>query len=149
MDETRSNTIKRYFEALRPGGLPVNASGALGKEAGEASPWWLPSQQTKKNLVEGARFNWVKGEIQLSQTKLTENQKGGIESRDAVVKHALGVFEVVGRQRHNGSSTVNYIRLRLVAQQPELDLLGSGKSQPSDITCDVSGPKITGFTYFI
>lgn len=41
------------------------------------------------------------------------------EARDAAVKHAVDVLEAVGRQQHDGSYTVNYIRLRFVAQKPE------------------------------
>ncbi|KAJ5496201.1 methyltransferase [Penicillium fimorum] len=76
-----------------------------------------------KALVEGASFNWVKGEVQLRQTTLTENEKYGVEgwirlfcgpflellpatkARDAAVKHTVGVLEAVGRQQHNGSLT--------------------------------------------
>ncbi|KAI9925475.1 hypothetical protein ASPWEDRAFT_41570 [Aspergillus wentii DTO 134E9] len=155
--ETRANTIKGCFEALEPGGLFVNESGALGnvaevhsaiisglvtqgipvEQAREASPWWFPSVQAMKNLVEGAGFIWVKGEAELRQTRLTDNEKGGVEgwirlfgehflqllptveARDAAVKHAVDVLEAVGRQQHDGSFTVNYIRLRFVAQRPE------------------------------
>lgn len=41
------------------------------------------------------------------------------EARNAAVKHAVNVREAVGRQQHDGSSTVNNIRLRFVAQKPE------------------------------
>ncbi|KAJ5970029.1 methyltransferase [Penicillium viridicatum] len=66
--ETRPNTIKGCFEALKPDGLLFNESGALGnvaevhsaiisglvtqgipvERAREASPWWFPSQQAMK-----------------------------------------------------------------------------------------------------
>ncbi|KAJ5706459.1 S-adenosyl-L-methionine-dependent methyltransferase [Penicillium majusculum] len=77
-------------------------------QAREALPWWFPSQQAMKELIEGAGFNWIKGEgeVQLRQATLTENEKGGvegwirlfgepflellptIEARDAAIKHA-------------------------------------------------------------
>ena len=41
------------------------------------------------------------------------------EARDAAVKHAVDVLVAVGRQQHDGSYTVNYIRLRFVAQKLE------------------------------
>ncbi|KAF7590737.1 hypothetical protein BBP40_002475 [Aspergillus hancockii] len=129
--ETRSNTINGCFKALKPGGLLVSESGALGnvaevhvaiisalvlqgipvEEARAASPWWFPSQQAMKQLVEEAGFQWIKGEAELRQTKLTDNTEGGIEgwirlfgepflqilptkeARDAVVKHAVDVLE--------------------------------------------------------
>lgn len=50
-------------------------------QAREALPWWFPSQQAMKELIEGAGFNWIKGEgeVQLRQATLTENEKGGVE----------------------------------------------------------------------
>ncbi|CAI7655245.1 unnamed protein product [Penicillium viridicatum] len=151
------NTIKGCFEAPKLGGLLVSESGAPGnvaevhsaiisglvtqgipvEKAREASPWWFPSQQAMKELVEGARFDWIKGEVQLKQTKLTENENGGVEgwirlfgepflgllpttkTRDAAVKHAVVVLEAVERQQHEGSFTVNYICIRFFAQKPE------------------------------
>ncbi|CRL27452.1 Methyltransferase type 11 [Penicillium camemberti] len=125
--ETRSNAIKGCFEALKPGGLLVSESGALGNVAE-----WFPSQQAIKELIEGAGFNWIKGEVQLRQITLTENEKGGVEgwirlsgepflgllpiteAQDAAVKHAVDILEAVGRQQYDGSFTVNYIRLRFV-----------------------------------
>ncbi|KAE8382846.1 S-adenosyl-L-methionine-dependent methyltransferase [Aspergillus bertholletiae] len=154
--ETRSNTIKGCFNALKPGGVFVSESGALGnvaevhaaivsalvvqgipvEEARAASPWWFPSQEAMKQLLEGEGFQWVKGEAELRQTRLTDHKEGGIEgwirlfcepflqvlptveARDAAVKHAVDVLEGVGRNQHDGSFTVNYIRLRFVAQKP-------------------------------
>ncbi|KAJ5807667.1 S-adenosyl-L-methionine-dependent methyltransferase [Penicillium robsamsonii] len=46
-------------------GIPV-------EQAREASPWWFTSQQAMRDLVEGAGFSWVKGEVQLTQVTLTE-----------------------------------------------------------------------------
>ncbi|KAE8350443.1 S-adenosyl-L-methionine-dependent methyltransferase [Aspergillus coremiiformis] len=154
--ETRSNTMKVCFNALKPGGLLVSESGAFGnvaevhasiisalvlqgvpiEDARAASPWWFPSQQGMRQLVEGVGFQWVKGEAELRQTKLTDNKDGGIEgwirlfgepflqllptveARDAAVKHAVDILEAVGRNEHDGSFMVNYIRLRFVAQKP-------------------------------
>ncbi|OGM43897.1 methyltransferase [Aspergillus bombycis] len=154
--ETRSNMVKGCFNALKPGGIFVSESGALGnvaevhaaivsalviqgipvEEARAASPWWFPSQEAMKQLLEGEGFQWVKGEAELRQTKLTDHKEGGIEgwirlfcepflqvlptveARNAAVKHAVDVLEGVGRHQHDGSFTVNYIRLRFVAQKP-------------------------------
>lgn len=53
-------------------GIPV-------EEARAASPWWFPSQEAMKQLLEGEGFQWIKGEAELRQTKLTEHKEGGIE----------------------------------------------------------------------
>ena len=47
----------------------------------EVSSWWFPLQQTMRKLIEGADFNWIKGEVQLRQTTLTEDEKVGVEGR--------------------------------------------------------------------
>ncbi|KAI3326818.1 S-adenosyl-L-methionine-dependent methyltransferase [Xylariaceae sp. AK1471] len=154
-ETTRANTIKGCFDALKPGGLLVNESGALGNVAEvhaaivgalvhqgipvdvarNASPWWFPSIEAMKTLVEGQGFRWVKGEVELRQTELTKGEGGGIEGwvrlfganfleilpsqdqRDAAVKEIVEVLESVGRRQHDGAFTVNYIRLRFVAQK--------------------------------
>ncbi|KAB8229178.1 uncharacterized protein BDW43DRAFT_315162 [Aspergillus alliaceus] len=91
-----------------------------------------------KQLLEEAGFRWIKGEAELRQTKVTDNEGGGIEgwirpfekpflqilptveARDAAVKHTIDVLEADGRHQHDRSFTVNYIRLRFVAQKPSL-----------------------------
>lgn len=96
--DTRTKTMKGCFMALKPGGFLVSESGALGnvaevhasiisalvcqgipvEEARAASPWWFPSLQAMKQLVEGAGFIWIKGEVELRQTTLTDHENGGI-----------------------------------------------------------------------
>ncbi|KAI2627562.1 S-adenosyl-L-methionine-dependent methyltransferase [Hypoxylon sp. NC1633] len=154
-ETTRANTIKGCFDALKPGGVFVSESGALGnvaevhaaivgalvhqgipvETARKASPWWFPSIEAMKGLVERQGFRWVKGEVELRQTVLTSGKDGGIEGwvrlfgadflallstqsqRDAAVEEIVQVLEGVGRRQHDGAFTVNYIRLRFVAQK--------------------------------
>ncbi|KAH7361369.1 S-adenosyl-L-methionine-dependent methyltransferase [Pyrenochaeta sp. MPI-SDFR-AT-0127] len=153
---TRANTLKGLFEALKPGGIFVSESGGLGNvaeaytaivsavvhrgvsavTAHEASPWWFPSMESMQSLVEGAGFNWIKGEIELRQTVLANSDEEGIkrwvrlfgasfldllatdELRDAAVAEVAEVLECVGRRQHDGAFIINYIRLRFVAQKP-------------------------------
>ncbi|KAI6094001.1 S-adenosyl-L-methionine-dependent methyltransferase [Hypoxylon rubiginosum] len=154
-ESTRANAIKGCFDALKPGGLLVSESGALGNVAEvhaaiigalvhqgipvdvarNASPWWFPSIEAMRTLVETQGFRWVRGEVELRQTELTSGEGGGIEGwvrlfganflellptqdqRDAAVKEVVQVLEGVGRRQHDGAFTVNYIRLRFVAQK--------------------------------
>ncbi|KAI0883674.1 S-adenosyl-L-methionine-dependent methyltransferase [Annulohypoxylon maeteangense] len=154
-EATRANAIKGCYDALKPGGLFVSESGGLGNVAEvhaaiigslvhrgipvdvarNASPWWFPSLEAMKALVEGQGFRWIKGEIELRQTVLTDHQGGGIEGwvrlfgadflallpsddeREAAVKEVVEILEGVGRRQHDGAFTVNYIRLRFVAQK--------------------------------
>ena len=95
---TRADFFRACFDALRPGGRMVSESGAFGnvaevhstivlalmargvsaQKARELSPWWFPSLEAMRELVEGAGFEWVRGEIELRQTELTKGQGGGI-----------------------------------------------------------------------
>lgn len=96
---TRLNTVKACFDALKPGGTFVSESGALGnvaevhtaiisalvtqgipvETARSQSPWWFPSLEAMRQLLESAGFEWVKGEVELRQTGLTDGPEGGIE----------------------------------------------------------------------
>ncbi|MCJ1465436.1 hypothetical protein MMC07_004054 [Pseudocyphellaria aurata] len=154
---TRADTMRACFNALKPGGVMVSESGALGnvaevhatlvgelihrgiapERAREVSPWWFPSQEAMKALVEEAGFRWIKSEVELRQTKLTDCEDGGIKGwiqlfggnfldelksdpeRDEAVTNVVEALEGVGRRQHDSGFIVNYIRLRFVAQKPE------------------------------
>ena len=58
------------LELINRGVSPLTARGA--------SPWFFPSLETMKGLVEQAGFIWIKGEVELRQTSLTEGEGGGI-----------------------------------------------------------------------
>ncbi|KAF4765270.1 hypothetical protein HAV15_003466 [Penicillium sp. str.  len=94
-------------------------------QAREALPWWFPSQQAMKELIEGAGFNWIKGEgeVQLRQRFVCLESPFLSSSRrsrhEMQPSSTLDVLETVGRQQHDGSFTVNYIRVRFVAQNPQ------------------------------
>lgn len=96
---TRADVMAACFAALKPGGTMVCESGGLGnvaevhaaligellqrgipvQRAREVSPWWFPSLEEMRALVEGAGLRWERGEVDLRQTKLTEFEGGGIK----------------------------------------------------------------------
>lgn len=41
------------------------------------------------------------------------------ELRESAVDEVAEVLEGVGRRQHDGAFTINYIRLRFIAQKPE------------------------------
>ena len=53
--------------------------GVTPERAREVSPWWFPSLESMEMLVEASGLKWIKGEIELRQTKLTEVEGGGIK----------------------------------------------------------------------
>ncbi|KAI1206723.1 S-adenosyl-L-methionine-dependent methyltransferase [Annulohypoxylon truncatum] len=154
-ESTRANAIKGCYDALKSGGIFVSELGGLGNiaevhaaiigslvhrgilvdVARKASPWWFPSLEAMRTLVEGQGFRWIKGEVELRQTVLTNHEGGGIggwvrlfgadflallpsdDQREAAVREVIEVLEGVGRRQHDGAFTVNYIRLRFVAQK--------------------------------
>ncbi|OXV05565.1 hypothetical protein Egran_06667 [Elaphomyces granulatus] len=153
---TRTDIMRACFAALKPGGVIVSESGGLGnvaevhaaligelihrgvtpERAREVSPWWFPSLEMMKALVEEAGFKWIRGEVELRQTKLTEVEGGGIKGwvqlfganfleelksdseREEAVKNVVEALEGVGRRQHDGGFSINYIRLRFEAQKP-------------------------------
>lgn len=154
-ENTRVNFMKACFDTLKPGGKFVSESGALGnvaevhaaligelvhrgvpqQKALELSPWWFPSIEAMRSLVESAGFQWIRGEIELRQTKLTENEEGGIagwvrlfgakfldelpsDNRKDAITSIVNVLEGVGRRQHDNAFTINYIRLRFEAKKP-------------------------------
>ncbi|MCJ1442459.1 MAG: hypothetical protein MMC23_002954 [Stictis urceolatum] len=143
-------------ELLRPGGVLVSESGAFGnvaechaclvqalmhhgvspRKARDASPWFFPTMEEMRGCVEGAGLVWVKGEVELRQTLLTEGEEGGVrgwvrlfgapfkevlegeEEWTEVVEEVVQALEGVGR-RVDGGFMVNYVRLRFVARREE------------------------------
>lgn len=53
--------------------------GVTPERAREVSPWWFPSLESMRLLVEASGFKWIRGEMELRQTKLTEVEGGGIK----------------------------------------------------------------------
>ena len=109
--------------------------GVPARRVREASPWWFPTEEEMRALLEGVGFEWVKGEVELRQTILTEGEEGGVRGwvelfgapfKEAlpkeelwaeVVDRVVEVLEAVGR-RGDGGFEVNYVRLRFIARKP-------------------------------
>lgn len=93
-----------FFEAcyalLQPGGRFIAEAGAAGNVAeahgaivheliyGQGiplekvhakDPWWFGGLQDYRTLVEAAGFEWISGEVELRQTRLTEGPEGGVK----------------------------------------------------------------------
>jgi SAM-dependent methyltransferase len=93
-----------FFQAcyalLKPGGRLVAEAGAAGNVAevhgaivhellyGQGisldkvraqDPWWFGSLQEYRSLVEAAGLEWIRGEVELRPTRLTEGPEGGVK----------------------------------------------------------------------
>ena len=129
---TRDGFFKACFDALRPGGRMVSESGALGNVAEvhvaivsalmargvsaertrEISPWWFPSLEAMRALVEGAGFEWLRGEVELRQTTLTEGEGGGIRgwsvtpTLTATRRHGPTKYKWLGQASTDGNARI-------------------------------------------
>ena len=95
----RTTVIKSVYDALQPGGAFVAEMGGYGNiaeihsaitlelihrgvpadKAIEACPWYFPSVETMRTLLEDSGLVWAKGEAEWRQTVLTEGKEGGIK----------------------------------------------------------------------
>ena len=114
------------LSALQHQGVPLAI-------ARDICPWYFPSEQEMKDMLEGTGFTVEKSEVAHRPTRLTEGVKGGgldgwirlhgqaflqavgEEKRDAVVREVCEVLEsVVSR---DGGQWLGYVRLRMLARK--------------------------------
>lgn len=154
--ETRESVLRGVHAALVPGGKFVFEMGGAGNVADvhtallsallmrqglkiekvrEASPWFFPSEEEMRKLLEGVGFVVDKSEVEYRPTRLTEGEGGGLEGwvrlmgvafldvlgddearREEVVRDVCEVLKsVIGRE--DGSMWVGYVRLRVLARK--------------------------------
>ena len=151
----RLPVFRAVFKILRPGGRFVFEMGGAGNvaevhtalmaaivhrgasldRAMEVSPWFFPSKEFMKTMLEDTGF-WVeKCELEYRPTKLTAEEKGGIEGwvrlmgaqflevlaeekREAAVQEICELLKPI-ITHEDGSSWLGYVRLRVLAHKPE------------------------------
>lgn len=113
--------------------------GVPAERARGTSPWFFPTEEHMKGLLEDAGFVVEVVESEYRQTRLTTKAGGGLEGWvrlfgtaflevleevggaevvEGAVREVVEVLEGVGR-REDGGFDLNYIRLRFVARKPE------------------------------
>lgn len=151
---TRQSVLRAAYKALQPGGAFVFEMGGAGnvaevhaallaaivhqglsiETAREASPWFFPSEETIRAMLEQAGFEVESSELEYRPTKLTAEQDGGLEGwvrlmgaqfldalqsqklKDAAVTEVGEVLKtVIGRD--DGSMWLGYVRLRVLARK--------------------------------
>lgn len=154
--ETRESVLRGVHAALVPGGKFVFEMGGAGnvadvhtallsalsmrqglsiEKAREASPWFFPSEEEMRKLLEAVGFVVDSSEIEYRSTRLTEEEGGGLEGwvrlmganfldvlgddearREEVVRNVCEVLRsVIGRE--DGSMWLGYVRLRVLARK--------------------------------
>ena len=98
-ENTRTNTLKACYNALRPGGKFVFEMGGAGnvgemhaallsalmyhgltpKQARDADAWFFPSEKWMRATLEDIGFRIEKLELEYRSTKCTDEKNGGLE----------------------------------------------------------------------
>lgn len=154
--ETRESVFRGIHAALVPGGKFVFEMGGAGnvadvhtallsalsmrqgvniEKARDACPWFFPSEEEMRKLLETVGFEVDKTEVEYRPTKLTQEEGGGLEGwvrlmgvafldvlgddearKEEVVRDVCEVLRsVTGRE--DGSMWLGYVRLRVLARK--------------------------------
>lgn len=154
--ETRESVLRGVRAALVPGGEFVFEMGGAGnvaevhtallsafsmrqgvqiENARDACPWFFPSEEEMRKLLERVGFEVDKTEVEYRPTRLTEEEGGGLEGwvklmgvaflemlgddearKEEVVRDVCEVLRsVIGRE--DGSMWLGYVRLRVLARK--------------------------------
>ncbi len=152
---TRMSVFRGVFRALEPGGVFVFEMGGAGnvaevhtallaalvhqgvaiEKAREACPWFFPSEQLMKEMLEEVGFRVEKMKLEYRPTKLTTEKEGGLEGWvrlmgakfldvlptdekiEAVVREVCDVLQTVLTHEEDGSMWLGYVRLKVVARK--------------------------------
>ena len=152
---TRTSVLRGTYKALRPGGEFVFEMGGAGnvegvhaallaalkhqgvsiEEAREACPWYFPSENLMKNMLEEVGFTVQKLKAEYRPTRLMTGKAGGLEGwvrlmgaqflevlpteekKEAVVKEVCDVLKTVITHEEDGGMWLGYVRLKVLAQK--------------------------------
>lgn len=152
---TREGVLRDTFRMLKSGGVLAFEMGGKGnvaevhaalmaavvhqgipvERARELCPWFFPSEEGMRKLLEGVGFVVERAEVEYRPTRLTEGEEGGLEGwvrlmgarflegvegergREEAVKEVCEVLRTVIR-REDGSWWLGYVRLRVLARKP-------------------------------
>ena len=153
---TRLAVLRGAFRALKSGGKLAFEMGGAGnvaevhaallaavvhqgasiERAREASPWFFPSEELMKGMLEGVGFEIEKSELEYRPTRLTTEEEGGLEGwtrlmgaqifevlaeekkREAAVREVCEVLKTILTHEEDGSMWLGYVRLRVLARKP-------------------------------
>ena len=152
---TRSSAFRAAYKSLKPGGHFVFEMGGAGnvadihtallaalvhqgisiEKARAACPWFFPSEQLMKNMLEGVGFEVLRSKMEYRPTRLTEEDGGGLQGwvrlmgaqflevletedeKEAVIKEVCDVLKTVLTHEEDNSMWLGYVRLKIVAQK--------------------------------
>lgn len=152
---TRMSVLRGVHRTLRPNGEFVFEMGGAGnvadvhaallaalvhqgisiEKARETCPWFFPSEQLMRNMLEQTGFQVQRSKLEYRPTKLTTEKKGGIEGwvrlmgaqflevldtdgkREAVVREVCDVLKTILTHEEDGGMYLGYVRLKVVARK--------------------------------
>ncbi|KAI9812490.1 MAG: hypothetical protein M1827_004721 [Pycnora praestabilis] len=151
----RLSVFSAVHSLLKPGGLFVFEMGGVGNvaevhtaflsalihrglsvnDARDSSPWFFPSEKWMRNTIEGVGFVVEKLELEYRPTRLTDEERGGLEGwvrlmgaqflrqieegeeSEGVVREVCESLRSVVRREEDGSVWLGYVRLRAMARK--------------------------------
>ena len=105
------------------------------EKARESCPWFFPSEEMMKEMLEEVGFRVEQMKLAYRPTKLTEEKGGGLEGwlrlmganfldvlptdekKEAVVREVCDVLQTVLTHEEDGSMWLGYVRLKVVARK--------------------------------
>ena len=153
---TRLAVLRGAFRALKSGGKLAFEMGGAGnvaevhaallaavvhrgasiEEARKASPWFFPSEELMKGMLEEVGFKVEKSELEYRPTPLTTQKEGGLEGwtrlmgaqilevlaeeqkREAAVREVCEILKTILTHEEDGRMWLGYVRLRVLARKP-------------------------------
>ena len=153
-ERMRMSVLRAAYRALKPGGQLIFEMGGKGnvadvhaallgalvhcgvgiEEAREACPWFFPSEEFMRGMLEAVGFVVERMEVEYRPTKLTTEASGGLEGwvrlmgakflevvdegkKQRAVREVCDVLESVLRREEDGSMWLGYVRLRVLARK--------------------------------
>lgn len=153
---TRLAVLRGALRALKPGGKLAFEMGGAGnvaevhaallaavvhqhasiEEAREAIPWFFPSEELMRKMLQDVGFEVEKSELEYRPTRLTMEKEAGIEGwtrlmgaqildvvpkgeqREAAVREVCDVLKTILTHEEDGGMWLGYVRLRILARKP-------------------------------
>lgn len=152
---TRLSVFRGVYKALKSGGHFVFEMGGAGNvadvhtallaalvhqgvsidEARTADPWFFPSEQMMKNMLEEVGFRVTRSKLEYRPTELTTEKEGGLQGwvrlmgaqflevlqsdqrKEAAVKEVCDVLKTVLTHDEDDSMWLGYVRLKVSARK--------------------------------
>lgn len=153
---TRASVLQNTYTLLKPGAAFAFEMGGAGncaevhaalmaalvhqglsiQDARELCPWFFPSENMMRRILQDVGFTVERIEVEYRPTKLTAEEGGGIEGwvrlmgaqfldalsseskKEAAIQEVCELLQTVITHEDDGSMFLGYVRLRVLARKP-------------------------------